>query len=470
MGLALLAAACSDDYTDWANPQSNEEEEVKTVSLTVEEIAPIDYAALDGDAVQLFQASIASADSTENTYEVVLYDANKTETDTLEANGNCEVSVEALKESVWKLYGRRPVQREIPLKVIGYHSVNGQAVKSVGETTAKVTLTAPFIDEAYYFYGTNNNFSTTDQTYELDNGGGDVYDNSVFSITIPAPKDNDGSRVDFYFRIAPATAYSSTGIDESNVIAATDPNATDALSGSFSKTGGEAFHQPASDGAKYYKLEFDMWNSTYTITPTSDPELFLTGDKYGWGGTWKPLTMVNGNTEMFWTIIYLKADELFKFAPQAGWGNDFGPEATVNDVAGAGITADGGNLKATNAGWYLLKVTNGSVRKVEVLNPEIYLYGESIGSWNDAPTDPNHKFSIPTDADGEFVSPEFVNDAEVRMFVDLEDGNDWWRTEFIVNAQGKIDFRGNGGDQTRVNVKKGQRAYLNFTDGTGEYK
>ena len=35
---------------------------------------------------------------------------------------------------------------------------------------------------------------------------------------------------------------------------------------------------------------------------------------------------------------------------------------------------------------------------------------------------------------------------------------------------GKIEFRGRGGDQARVNVNEGQKIYLDFTNNTGEIK
>lgn len=125
----------------------------------------------------------------------------------------------------------------------------------------------------------------------------------------------------------------------------------------------------------------------------------------------------------------------------------------------------GGNLKIANAGWYLLQVTNGATREVKVLVPDVYLNGNTIGSW-DVPE--AGKFTVPTTADGEFVSPAFVADDEVRICVKL-DGFDWWKTEFIV-LDGKIEYRGKGGDQTRVRVTTGQKAYLNFTDGTGVFR
>ena len=41
------------------------------------------------------------------------------------------------------------------------------------------------------------------------------------------------------------------------------------------------------------------------------------------------------------------------------------------------------------------------------------------------------------------------------------------RTEFII-LNGKIEYRGNDGDQERVQGKAGQKAYLNFSDNTGK--
>ncbi len=77
--------------------------------------------------------------------------------------------------------------------------------------------------------------------------------------------------------------------------------------------------------------------------------------------------------------------------------------------------------------------------------------------------------TVPSTADGEFVSPAFVGasgeDPYLRVYVKI-DSYDWWRSEFIVSG-GKIVYRGNGGDQDRVTVSVGQKLYLNFTDETG---
>ena len=223
---------------------------------------------------------------------------------------------------------------------------------------------------------------------------------------------------------------------------------------------------PIISGKGKWKVRLDVNNWTYTINEVK-PDLFLTGSNYDWGGKWLQLVPFNKSEEDFWTIIYLHEGEQFKFAPQAGWGGDFGyTGTTINDEAGANITSSSdGNLVVGKAGWYLLKVQNGSTKALTVLQPNVYLIGDAVGEWNIADS---HKFTVPTTEDGVFESPAFAADAELRMCVSV-DGFDWWQSEFMV-FDGKIEYRGRGIDQNRVNVKAGQKVTLNFTAGTGEIK
>ena len=223
---------------------------------------------------------------------------------------------------------------------------------------------------------------------------------------------------------------------------------------------------PIISGKGKWKVRLDVNNWTYTINEVK-PDLFLTGSNYDWGGKWLQLVPFHSSEEDFWTIIYLHEGEQFKFAPQAGWGGDFGyTGTTINDEAGANITSSSdGNLVVGKAGWYLLKVQNGSTKALTVLQPNVYLIGDAAGEWNIADS---HKFTVPTTEDGVFESPAFAADAELRMCVSV-DGFDWWKSEFMV-FNGKIEYRGRGIDQNRVNVKAGQKVTLNFTAGTGEIK
>lgn len=223
---------------------------------------------------------------------------------------------------------------------------------------------------------------------------------------------------------------------------------------------------PIISGKGKWKVRLDVNNWTYTINEVK-PNLFLTGSNYGWGDKWLQLVPFYSSEEDFWTIIYLHEGEQLKFAPQADWGGDFGyTGTTINDEADANITSSSdGNIVVGKAGWYLLKVQNGSTRTLTVLQPNVYLMGDAAGEWNIADS---HKFTIPTTEDGVFESPAFAADAELRMCVSV-DGFEWWQSEFMV-FDGNIEYRGRGGDQNRVNVKAGQKVTLNFTAGTGEIK
>ena len=233
-----------------------------------------------------------------------------------------------------------------------------------------------------------------------------------------------------------------------------------------------------------YIITVNMEALTYKVKRV--PSLFLTGSEYNWGKTesdWKQLIQYNGSKETYWTMIYFSEGEQFKFAPQADWGDEFGDQATIEDNAGAGIVSAGGkdhNLKVGKAGWYLLRVTNGNERKLEVCKPEVYLVGDVIaGGWgagweDNAKTDAN-KFTAPTTKNGLFVSPKFANSGNLRMYVNFPDtgykdpNNNWWKAEFNV-IEGNIVFRGNGGDLQSVAVEANHQVELNFTTGKGEIK
>ena len=215
-----------------------------------------------------------------------------------------------------------------------------------------------------------------------------------------------------------------------------------------------------------------MNNCTYTVKEKKAglDELFLTGSNYGWGATWLKVNAVNNNwggtsEGEFWTILYLHADEQFKFSPKAAWDGDFGgTQLEVVDEAGAGYSPDGTNCKVANAGWYLLHVYSADMKMV-ITTPKLYLIGNVTGGW-DAGVAAN-QFTNPTAEDGEFISPAFANSDNVRMYVEVT-GADWWRTEFNV-FDGKIVVRTEG-DQDAVPVTAGQKAHLNFTSMTGSFQ
>ena len=104
--------------------------------------------------------------------------------------------------------------------------------------------------------------------------------------------------------------------------------------------------------------------------------------------------------------------------------------------------------------------------------PNVWLMGTITAKADWSELEEGMKFEVPTTADGEFVSPAFVNntsgDGGTRCYVKVP-GFDWWKSEFMV-FDNKIVYRAMGGDQDRVEGFAGQQIHLNFNTETGEIK
>ena len=455
-----LFSSCKGDYDDWASPQGYAQEEAKNVALTITPASAINMATVEADSVNLFSASIESQDPmTLEGYTVELgkTDGNGTVTakQEIKASASGNVAKADLVSAVETLYGKAPEQRTLQTVAIGSLKQNGQAFYTKSnQVQTLVTLVKPNISSAYYLVGDMLSWDA-DGMAKFTHSDTNVYDDPVFKISFETTADNQ------YWKIIPqenvdGDFWANPGVVGPSV------DGDDSMSGSLVNEGCGA-GKIATAGK--YILTINMMDYTYSIE-AAPTELYMTGSEYGWSD-WKQLVPIYGTDDQFWTVVYLAEGEQFKFAPQAGWGNDFGyTDTTVKDESGAGITSSAdGNLVAGKAGWYLLHVTNGTEHIFEVLEPNVYLMGDAAGEWN---IDASHKFTVPTSKDGEFVSPAFAKDAELRMCVSI-DPDGWWKTEFII-ANGKIDYRGKGGDQERLNVSAGQKAYLNFTTGAAEVK
>ena len=450
-----LMSSCKGDYDDWAAPQGYDAEEAQNVSLTASNGATIDMNNVTGETVNLFSTTFEAPEG----FTVIGYElevgATEEDVDVLPSDANGSIAATDLVSLVESIYGKAPIERTLKAASTIYLSKDGESFYAHSNfVDVKVTLITPDISQNYYLVG---DFCGWDEASMLkfEHSDVNIYDDPVFTIKFTTTDANQYWKIIPQKNIDNGEFWANPGV----VGVAVDGDAS--MSGFLVTENAQAgkIEEPGK-----YIMTIDMMAGTYSITK-QPLELYMTGSNYGWGATWLPMTPCYGSDVDYWTIIYLHEGEQFKFAPQADWGGDFGGQATVNDVAGANITVDGTNLVAGKAGWYLLYIHNGSERTFTVLQPNVYLIGDTAGEWNVADS---HKFTVPTTEDGVFESPAFANDAELRMCVSIE-GFDWWKTEFIILG-GDIAYRGRGGDQERVAVKAGQKAYLNFAKGTGEIK
>ena len=472
LGMTLLMSmvACTEDYTDWGKPQTSSPEEAVAFgdNGSISGVQAINLADVTTTTVKVANivAPTGGSGYKASEFQLTLGGAS------LSMNEAGEVSTEELQNVIVTNYGKAPQQREFTAKALAWISNGHNSVKiESGSITVQATPKAANIEQAYYLAGdifANGYNKDVVMTHAFTHSDNNVWDDPTFSIEVKVTEDNKS------FMIIPASNLEKSDIRE----------------GAFGS--GSEKESLASNGkaitiekAGKYIITVNMEKLTYEVKLV--PSLYLTGSAYNWGnekegGTWKQLIQYNGSKETYWTMIYFSEGELFKFSTQAAWVDEFGDQATIVDNAGSGIVAAGSdhNLKVGKAGWYLLRVTNGKERKLEVCKPEVYLVGDVIAGgwgagWEDkAKTDAN-KFTAPTTKNGLFVSPKFANSGNLRMYVNFPDtgykdpNNNWWKSEFNV-IDGNIVFRGNGGDLQPVAVEANHQVELNFTTGKGEIK
>lgn len=469
MSLLLSVASCTDDYSDWNAPQHNDQPAtVQFGNGSVTETQAINLAEVTTPTVKVANITAPTADggyAPSGEYKITLGGKS------LDITAAGEVSTEELQNVIVSNYGKAPVQRDMDATVATWATNEKSYIKFESATfMVQATPKAANIEQAYYLAGdifADGYNKDVVKTHAFDHSDNNVWDDPTFSIEV---KVTEANRT---FKIVPASS-----LEKSDIL--------DGAFGSGSKEGSLASNGNAITIEKLgkYTITVNMEKLTYEVKKA--PSLFLTGSEYNWGNKesdWKQLIQYNGSKETYWTMIYFSEGEMFKFAPQAAWADEFGDQATIVDNAGAGIVSAGGkdhNLKVGKAGWYLLRVTNGKERKLEVCKPEVYLVGDVIaGGWgagweDNAKTDAN-KFTAPTTKDGLFVSPKFANSGNLRMYVNFPDtgykdpNNNWWKSEFNV-IEGNIVYRGDGGDLQPVAVEANQQVKLNFTTGKGEIK
>ena len=215
----------------------------------------------------------------------------------------------------------------------------------------------------------------------------------------------------------------------------------------------------------------------YALPPVLMPEsMYINGSMcsadWNWNSSFEMIPTYD-NDGTFWRLVYIPAGGEMKFNKEKAWdGGEFGASATLNDNANAGLSGDG-NIVIANGGWYLIVVHTAIegrnyIYTVDFNEPNVYLMG-SNAPVNDWSINEANLFSVPSDAEGNFVSPAFAYDTDgdggIRACVSIE-GYDWWKTEFMVFGN-ELKYRATGGDQERVNGTKGQVLSINFTNGTG---
>lgn len=343
----LFMGSCSEDFKDWADPQTNPQEDAITIpGFTATAAQAIDFASVTTDSVNTFSLSSAALPEgfTLGNARIELTpqgveNATKTTVNTsLDGKG----AVADLASVVESAYGKRPTARTFDAQVYVNAIKEGQAVLiDAGKINLVMTPKAPFIDAAYYLVGDMfttddvNGWNTISDKQTFKHSDKDVYEDPIFTITFETTK------ADQYWKIIPKANVDAGNTDSSAAgVVGPKVDGEDSMTGSL--TNGDAKAGKIAKAGKY-KLTLNMMDYTYTIEEA--PELYMKGDANGWDG----YDYLAGDGVHFTGFMYLNQNG-FKFTTAPDWsGTGYGENFST--------APDAGNIVMTEpAGYYKVDV------------------------------------------------------------------------------------------------------------------
>lgn len=370
LGMTLLMSmvSCTEDYTDWANPQTNPEEEAVSFgngSVTPEGV--INLADVTGDKVKV--ASIVAPTSTKDTYTPsfkINFDGQSFDID---ADGNMEKA--DLVNYITNKYGKRPTERDIDATLDAWLSNGSTAAKMATSETFQVKAIpeAPVIEEGYYLVG--DMFTTDDVNgwtkgvaKAFNHSDKDVYEDPVFTVSFETTK------ADQYWKIIPKKNIDADDLWAPGVVGP-KVDGDDSMTGAL--TNGDAKAGKIAKAGKY-KLTINMMDYSYTIEEVNyDPFIYFIGSTDGWKSSDQKLALVDDAKGVYTGYVYLAdpnaAGFEFKFQRAPGnWDTAIGAGTFVS-FAGAAIGVDNGNI-GVNAGegvYYMdVNLSEGTITATKV--------------------------------------------------------------------------------------------------------
>ena len=343
----LFMGSCSEDFKDWADPQTNPQEDAITIpGFTATAAQAIDFASVTTDSVNTFSLSSAALPEgfTLGNARIELTpqgveNATKTTVNTdLDGKG----AVADLASVVESAYGKRPTARTFDAQVYVNAVKDGQAVLiDAGKINLVMTPKAPFIDTNYYLVGQMTDWSL-DTKFKFTHSDADVYEDPVFTIMFTTTDDNQ------YWKIIP-----QGNVDAGNIwavennpkgVVGVEKDGDDAMSGTLLTTTSKGEKANAGKLAKAgtYQMTINMMDYTYSIKQIA-PEYYLVGALQSWSDqnmsclmTAETAMVQNFTTK--WT-----GDANLKI-----WlGSDFGKwDNAFGSASGDGVSAAEGKLKA----------------------------------------------------------------------------------------------------------------------------
>ena len=369
----MAMVSCTEDYTDWANPQTNPEEEA--VAFGNGSVTPVDVINLANVTEEKIQvASIVAPTSSDAGYTPTIKINLGDKTYDIDNDG--KMATADLASYISETYGKRPIEHDINATLDAWISNGSTAVKMATSETFQVKAipVAPVIDEGYYLVGDMfttedgvNGWNTISAKQAFKHSDKDVYDDPIFTITFETTK------ADQYWKIIP-----KANVDAGNTDASAAGVVGPKIDGDDSMTGlltnADAKAGKIAEPGKY-KLTLNMMDYSYTIEKVMyDPFIYFIGSTDGWGSNDQKLALVDEETGTYTGYVYIAdpngAGFEFKFQREQGnWDTAIGASNFVTFKDAAKDPQNGNNL-GVNAGegvYYMdVNLSEGTITATKV--------------------------------------------------------------------------------------------------------
>ena len=436
----LFMGSCSDDFTNWANPQTNPQEDAITIpGFTATAGQAINFANVETDSVSTFtlsEAALPAGFTLEKArLELTPQGVENATKTTVNASPEGKGAVADLASVLESAFGKRPTARTFDAHVYVNAVKEGQAVLiDAGNINLVMTPKAPFIDTNYYLVGNMTDWQL-DTNLKFAHSDADVYEDPIFTIMFTTTED------DQCWKIIP-----QGNVDTGNIwavenapkgVVGIETDGAYAMSGTLLTTTSKGEKAGAGKIAKagIYQMTINMMDYTYTIKQIA-PEYYLVGKLQGWSDKLKDKTclmyaesaMVQSYTTQWNDDANLK---IWLGSDFGVWDNAYGTAKNDDNSVEGKIGGSGSIVCPEPGAFYTFKVDFSTMTykwtKLENQNPTAYEHVGLIGVGNDWKNDVDMKEVTPHNWFIETTIPE--GNFKIRANHEWDDSANWGYAE-----------------------------------------
>ena len=354
----LFMGSCSDDFTNWANPQTNPQEDAITIpGFTATAGQAIDFANVETDSVSTFtlsEAALPAGFTLEKArLELTPQGVENATKTTVNASPEGKGAVADLASALESAFGKRPTARTFDAHVYVNAVKEGQAVLiDAGNINLVMTPKAPFIDTNYYLVGNMTDWQL-DTNLKFAHSDAGVYEDPIFTIVFTTTEDDQCWKIIPQGNVDAGNIWAVENAPKGVVGIETDGDY--AMSGTLLTTTSKGEKANAGKIAKAgtYQMTINMMDYTYNIIqPTTYEHVGLIGVGNDWVND-VDMTEVTPHNWFIETTIpegNFKIRANHKWDDSANWGYAEGQEFSstgklITSPVSQGIKVAGGKYR-----------------------------------------------------------------------------------------------------------------------------